>query len=99
MFSRIYASSYPDPLLEKKSISAFSITTIKYVLVWLLIWQDNSVAGSPLQILEQFREYISPIHPFEFLLGLCFLILIIERLITNDFTVKRSYFYGPLILI
>jgi hypothetical protein len=99
MFSRIYESSNPDTLLKKKSIATFSITTIKYVLVWLLIWQDNSVSGSPLQVVEQFREYIYPIHPFEFLLGLCFLILLIERLITDDFTVKRSYFYGPLILI
>ncbi len=76
----------------------FSIRTIKYFLFWFAVWQDNSLEGAPLQ----FYTYLGRTHsirPIEMILIALLLILIIERTVTGDFTLKRSYFAGPIILL
>jgi hypothetical protein len=99
MFAKIYRTSIATYPFSEKETQIFALRTIKYFLVWFLIWQDNSVEGSPLQLVEQLRGAIYPIHPFEFILLLCFLTVSIERVLLEHYTVKRSYFYAPLILI
>ena len=99
MFTRIYRTSIARYPFSERETQIFGIRIIKYFLVWLVIWQDNSVGGSPLQLLDYVSINMAPLHPFEFFLLLCIITLMIERVLVADYTVKRSYFYGPLIII
>ena len=76
----------------------FSIRKVKYVLCWLMLWQEGMVSGSLLQIRTYitFPNYITTV---EIAGALLFLTMLIEHSLTRDFTVRRSYFSGPLILI
>jgi hypothetical protein len=71
---------------------------VKYFLCWLLLWQDGMVPGSLLQL----RTFI-PVPPditmMELFATILFIVVLIERSLTLDFTIRRSYFSGPLILI
>ncbi len=75
-----------------------SFRMIKYFLCWLMLWQDGMVQGSLLQL----GTYI-PIPPYvttmEILAAILFLVVVMERSFTHDFTVRRSYFCGPLVLM
>lgn len=62
------------------------------------MWQDSSITGSAFQYQELFAS-TSPFRPFEIILALNILILVIERTIERDYTIKRSFFWGPLILL
>jgi hypothetical protein len=76
----------------------FSLRYIKYFFLWLVVWQDNSLEGAPLQ----FYTYLGRSHsirPIEMILLAILLIFIIERTLLGDFTIKRSYFSGPIILL
>ncbi len=53
------------------------------------------VAGSPVQVMEYFPS-IHPMHVFEIFIILCAGVLIIERVLLGDFSLKRSYFWGPM---
>ncbi|HET9136820.1 MAG TPA: O-antigen ligase family protein [Candidatus Kapabacteria bacterium] len=75
-----------------------SFRTIKYILAWMLLWQDNMVSGSPLQIFEYFPQ-TAPVSSSEIILILCFIVLGIERFMIGEYTVKRSYFWGPLLMM
>lgn len=63
-----------------------------------MMWQDSSITGSAFQYQELFAS-TSPFRPFEIILALNILILVIERTIERDYTIKRSFFWGPLILL
>jgi len=75
----------------------FSIQTIKYVLFWLAVWQDASVTGSPIQLAE-YTGLVHSVRPIEFVLIALFLLLVIERTISGDFTIRRSYFWAPILV-
>lgn len=99
MFKRIYQTAFvsqPTTLVGDKE--NMSLRFVKYFFLWLMLWQDSSVTGSIFQYQELFGS-MKPFRPFEIILLLNFLVLIIERTITRDYTVKRSYFWGPLILL
>lgn len=99
MFKRIYqtaVTSQSTTLVGDKE--SMSLRFVKYFFLWLMLWQDSSVTGSIFQYQELFGS-MKPFRPFEIILLLNFLVLIIERTITKDYTVKRSYFWGPLILL
>lgn len=99
MFKRIYQTAFvsqPTTLVGDKE--SMSLRFVKYFFLWLMLWQDSSVTGSIFQYQELFGS-MKPFRPFEIILLLNFLVLIIERTITRDYTVKRSYFWGPLILL
>jgi hypothetical protein len=89
------AMNYEDVAASR---SLLAIRSIKYLLVFLLTWQGNQVGGSLLQIGEFFPIY-GGFAPDEFFLILLLLALAIERAITGDFTIRRSYFGGPVLLI
>lgn len=78
--------------------AVWSLRTMKYVLLWLLLWQDNMVPGSPIQIIEHIGSP-APFYIFEVWLFFCFVLLAIERLLCGNFEIKRSYFWGPLLLM
>ena len=81
---------------ERKAF--FLLRMVKYFLCWLLMWQGGMVSGSLLQM----DSYL-PIPYFmtimEFLGAALLLVLLVERSLTLDFSVRRSYFSGPLILM
>jgi hypothetical protein len=62
------------------------------------MWQDSSITGSAFQYQELFGS-TSPFRPFEIILAMNILVLVIERTIERDYTIKRSFFWGPLILL
>ncbi len=64
----------------------------------MVLWQDSSIGGSIFQF-QTYFESLRPFRPFEVVLIFNLIILLIERAITGDYTVKRSYFWGPLILL
>ncbi len=76
----------------------FLLRMVKYTLCWLLLWQGNMVRGSLVQI-----ETYFPIPYFitilEVLGTLLLLVVLAERSLSHDFTIRRSYFSGPLILM
>jgi O-antigen ligase len=81
-----------------RSRARLSIRSIKYFIVFLLTWQGNQVGGSLLQIGE-FSSIYGIFSPDEFYLILLAIVLIVERSMTGDFTLRRSYFGGPIALI
>ncbi len=85
------------PSLERQR-AHFSLRMVKYFLCWLLLWQGGMVGGSPIQIGSYF-ELPPGTTIMEFLAALLFLVVLIERSLTLDFTIRRSYFTGPLVLI
>jgi hypothetical protein len=98
MIKRVYnlsISQSHDPYAEA---GRATLRYIKYFLLFLTVWQDSSVPGSIFQIMEYFPN-IYPVRPFEVFLVLNAIILLIERTISQDYTLRRSYFWGPLLLI
>ena len=75
-----------------------SIRSIKYFLFWLNVWQDSMIDGSPLQI-HEYTGSLAGVRPIEVLMVALLIVVLIERTITRDYTVKRSYFWAPLILM
>ncbi len=78
--------------------SLLSFRSLKYLLTWLILWQDSSVSGSVFQILENFGT-IGSFHYFEMWLIIIFILFVLERILKSDFTLRRSYFYAPLLLM
>jgi len=99
VFKRIYNSTVsihtPGIPSEKENLS---LRFVKYFFLWLMMWQDSSITGSAFQYQELFGS-TSPFRPFEIILAINILILVIERTIERDYTIKRSFFWGPLILL
>lgn len=75
-----------------------SLRCLKFFVCWLLVWQDSSVNGSIFQLYEYVGRMES-VRPIEMFLAAMALIFLIERTILGDWTVKRSYFYGPILLM
>src|SRR3954468_14032306 len=75
-----------------------SFRSIKYFLVWLMLWQGSMVSGSIFQIgaLLSLPGYI---NANEVLLAVLLLVVVAERSLEKDFSIRRSYFAGPLILM
>jgi hypothetical protein len=64
------------------------------------MWQGWSVGGSPIQ-LNFLGELLNglPFYLHENILIITFLLLVLERLLTDDLTLTRSYFSGPMIIM
>ncbi len=99
MFKRIYNTTLsihtPGIVGEKENLS---LRFVKYFFLWLMMWQDSSITGSVFQYQELFGN-MSPLRPFEVILAMNLLVLIIERTLERDYSVKLSFFWGPLILL
>jgi len=83
-----------------KSLAIFSVRSILLFFAWLCMWQGWHVGGSIFQ-LNFLWEFIPGLNLFlhENILLITFLLLILERILSGDFTLVRSYFSGPMILI
>ncbi len=77
----------------------FSLRMAKYFICWLLLWQDGMIPGSPLELRTWFPMVPNNITMMEVLCAVLFLVMTIERSITLDFTLRRSYYTGPLLMI
>jgi hypothetical protein len=76
----------------------FSFRTVKILLLWLICWQESTIVGSPFQVID-YLWYPNGIWGTEWLLLMLTAVICFERILIGDFTIRRSYFYGPLILI
>ena len=75
----------------------FSLRMLKYFFCWMMLFQDTMVKGSIFQV----GQYIAPPGLFmaEMMAVFIGLITLFERTLSQDFTIRRSYFSGPLLLI
>src|ERR1035441_10630811 len=76
----------------------FTIRMLKYVVCWLMLWQDGTVGGS----IFQFGTFIKipPNVKWDEVLAVLLLVLVlIERSVTYDFTLRRSSYSGPFLLM
>jgi O-antigen ligase len=71
---------------------------VKYVLCWLMLWQDTMVGGSIFQI-ESWGNMNLPLRSDEIMVFLLFVVILIERSVTRDFTLRRSNYTGPFLLM
>jgi O-antigen ligase len=85
------------PASEEQRV-LFSLRMVKYFLCWLLLWQGGMVSGSPIQI-QEYIQLPTGMTTMEALAVLLFFTVLIERTLMLDFTIRRSYFTGPLVLI
>jgi O-antigen ligase len=85
-----------DDISKRRAI--FSIRSILLAISWLAMWQGWHVPGSIFQL-----NFLSSLTPGLFLhetvLVITFLFLALERILTQDFTLKRSYFSAPILLL
>jgi O-Antigen ligase len=97
MSQSVALSLDPDRSSPETRRLLFSIQTIKYVLFWLAVWQDSSVGGSLIQ-LQEYTGLTHSVRPIEFIIIALFLMLVIERTLSGDFTIRRSYFWAPILV-
>ncbi len=64
-----------------------------------MMWQDGQVAWTPFQLRTVFAQIPSNITSMEILAVAILLVMLMERTLTMDFTVRRSYFSAPLVLL
>lgn len=99
MFARIHRTTEQiSSTLSVDESAVFSLRLIKYFFLWLMLWQDSSIWGSIFQFQTYFESF-APLRPFEIILLFNLIVLLVERTLEGDYTVKRSYFWGPLILL
>lgn len=78
--------------------AVFSIRSILLFVAWLCMWQGWHVGGSIFQ-LNFFTELVPGLLLHEITLVLTFLLLVLDRVFTQDFSLKRSYFTAPMALM
>ncbi|HWF43805.1 MAG TPA: O-antigen ligase family protein [Candidatus Kapabacteria bacterium] len=83
--------------IDREQRLFFSIRTLKYFFCWLMLTQDTMVHGSILQLGEIFN--VPGLAMSEIAAMMVGLLTLCEDTISKDFTVRRSYFSGPLLLI
>ncbi len=99
MFNRIYkTTTLINSAFTAESSALFSLRLVKYFFLWMILWQDSSIGGSIFQFQTYFGSF-APFRPFEIVLIFNLIVLLVERTLEGDYTVKRSYFWGPLILL
>jgi|GEM_PF-2102294 len=76
----------------------FSLRYLEYFFCWIMIWQGSFAAQSPIQISTWF-SFPTGVGSKEVVMVLLFLVLLIERTLTGDYTLRRSYFYSPLLFL
>jgi O-antigen ligase len=91
MYKKLFAN-----VLEEQGVLKF-LRYIKLFLTWLIFWQDSYVGGSVFQVEEYYRN--NALSTNELCIIAVLLIVIIERCIQKDFSVKRSYFHVPLLAL
>lgn len=85
-----------DEISKRRAV--FSIRSILLFFAWLCMWQGWHVEGSIFQ-LTFFTELIPGLLLHETILMLTLVLLVLERALTNDFTLRRSYFSAPIALM
>ena len=76
----------------------FSLRSIEYFCAWVMIWQGTFLASSPIQI-TTWLTLPTGIGSVEVMESVFFLVLLIDRTLTEDFTLHRSYFNAPLLFL
>jgi O-antigen ligase len=76
----------------------FTLRNLKLLLVWLLMWQGAMVHGSIFQ-LEAYLPSVPSIREEELVLLASLAVLFIERILLGDLTLRRSYFWAPMLVL
>lgn len=85
-----------DETSRKRAV--FSIRSILLFVAWLTMWQGWHVGGSVFQ-LNFLTELTSGLLLHETVMFITFVLLILERVFSGDFTLQRSYFAAPITLL
>jgi len=75
-----------------------SLRNLKYFFCWLILWQGSFVGGSPIQ-LDTWVPLPLFLGSSELMTFAFFVVVFIERTLTQDYTLRRSYFNSPLIFL
>lgn len=89
--------SYPFSLDRQRLL--FSVRMVKYVICWLILWQDGEISPTPFEIRTYVGNISIHVTMMEILCVVLVLALMVERSVTMDFTIRRSYYTNPLLLI
>lgn len=82
---------------ERSRTMLLSIRFLKFAVVFLMSWQGSMVSGSILEITDW--ALFGPINADELYLILLLLLTAVERTVTRDYYVRRSYFMAPGLLL
>ncbi len=85
----------PDRSRERLLLS---LRSIEYFCAWFTIWQGSFLASSPIQ-LSTWMSLPGGIGAAELMEVVFFFVLLIERTITEDYTLRRSYFSAPILYL
>ena len=88
---RTYGTTPRDRLL-------LSVRNLEYFFGWLLLWQGSMLPGSPVQ-LDTWFTFPVGVGDVEVVSVLFFAMILIERTLTQDYTLRRSYFNAPLLFL
>ncbi|HEY3874879.1 MAG TPA: hypothetical protein VGM92_05350, partial [Candidatus Kapabacteria bacterium] len=83
------------PLSRQRAL--FSLRSLKFFLCWLMMWQDGQVAWTPFQMHSLIPSLPINISAMEFILLPLIAVIMMERCLTMDFRIRRSYFTAPLV--
>ncbi len=75
-----------------------SLRNLKYFFCWWTLWDGSFVGGSPIE-LDTWISFPRNVSSAEVVSLAFFLIVFIERTLTRDYTVRRSYFNAPLLYL
>jgi O-antigen ligase len=91
-----------SPVLGLDRISSrqaiFSLRTLVLFFAWLSMWQGWMVEGSIFQ-LDFLGEIIPDLQLKEVMVLCTFILLVLERTQSGDWTIKRTYFGAPILLL
>lgn len=85
-----------DEISTKRAV--FSVRSALLFVAWLGMWQGWHVSGSIFQ-LNFLTDLLPGLLLHEIVLALTFVLLVLDRILTQDFTIKRSYFSAPIALM
>ena len=76
----------------------FSLRNLEYFLLWITLWQGSFLAKSPIQ-LSSWIPIPNGVSSTEIILVFMFLVLAMERTMSGDYALHRSYFNPPLLFL
>ncbi|MFI5201392.1 MAG: O-antigen ligase family protein, partial [Candidatus Kapaibacterium sp.] len=86
-----------SPIFARERL-LLSVRNLQYFFCWVILWQGSFLANSPIQIFT-WISLPKGLNPPEIMVTVMFLLVLIERTLTGDYTLRRSYFNAPLLYL
>ncbi len=84
--------------LDSKPKAGLSFRNLLLLVLWVMIWQGSFLAHSPIQI-STWIPTPNGINMIEELSVVFLIVLAMERTLTEDYSLRRSYFNSPLLFL